>query len=144
MSAAELLPPSFVDTNVLVYALAQDDKRRSQLAQTLIDDLMRARMFHISTQVLQELFVTVTRKGARPLSLPDAIKNLNALSLFPVFVIDYPAIHASAELAAKSKLSYWDAQIVISASRSGAKRLYTEDLNHGQIIEGVEIVNPFR
>ena len=144
MTAAEPLPPSFVDTNVLVYALAQDDQRRARLAQVLLDGLMQARALHLSTQVLQELFVTLTRKGTQPLSARDALKSLDALSQFPVFTVDYPAIRASAELAAKDKLSFWDALIVISAARCGAKRLYTEDLNHGQKIQGVEIVNPFR
>jgi predicted nucleic acid-binding protein len=144
MTAADLLPPSFVDTNVIVYALAQDDHRRAHLAQELLDDLMRKRALHISTQVLQELFVTLTRKGMQPLSPKEALKSLDALAQFPVFQVDYPAIRSAAELHAKHTLSFWDALIVISAMRSGAKRLYTEDLNHGQKVHGVEIVNPFR
>jgi predicted nucleic acid-binding protein len=62
----------------------------------------------------------------------------------PVVSIDYPAIREAALLSEARRLSFWDGLIVVAAKRCGAKRLYTEDLNHGQVIEGVEIVDPFR
>ena len=65
------------------------------------------------------------------------------LRAWPLFVVDCAAIRDAAHLAEDASLSFWDALIVVSASRSGAARLYTEDLNHGQTILGVEVTNPF-
>ena len=61
-----------------------------------------------------------------------------------MLALDYSGVSEGIELSARATLSLWDALIVVAASRSGAKLLYTEDLQHGQKILGVEIVNPFR
>jgi predicted nucleic acid-binding protein len=135
--------PAFVDTNVLVYALAADDDARAPLAQQLLRRLMQTQMLRLSTQVLQELFVTITRKVATPLPASQAIRYLDQLAVFPVLAPDYPAVRDAAELSASAKLSFWDALVVISASRSGAQRLYSEDFNEGQTFMGVRVVNPF-
>ena len=135
--------PAFVDTNVLVYALAADDDARATIAQQLLRRLMRARTLRLSTQVLQELFVTLTRKVQKTLSPGQAIRYLDQLAVFPVFSPDYPAVRDAAELSASAKLSFWDSLVVVSAARMGAPRLYSEDFNEGQSIFGVEVVNPF-
>ncbi len=144
MTAVDPAPPAFVDTNVLVYAFANDDTVRAPIAQELLDRLMAGRLFYTSTQVLQEFFVTLTRKGQRTVSANEALAMLDLLAKFPVFHIDYPAIRAAAELSARHTLSFWDALIIVSAARSGAACLYSEDLQHGRTILGVKIVNPFR
>ncbi len=137
-------PPAFVDTNILVYAFANDDKERAPLAQALLDRLIATQSLHTSSQVLQETFVTLTRKGQRTLATTEALLVLDRLAQFPVFQADYAAIRAAAELSSHRKLSFWDALIVVSAARSGAVHLYSEDLEHGRAILGVKIVNPFR
>jgi predicted nucleic acid-binding protein len=134
---------SFVDTNVLVYALAADDARRSPVAQKLVRELMAARVFQTSTQVLQELFVTITRKVRTPLAAEQALRYLDQIAAWPVAVLDYGAVRDAIELSVSHTLSFWDALILIAAARSGAKRLYTEDLQDGRTILGVDIVNPF-
>jgi predicted nucleic acid-binding protein len=136
--------PSFLDTNVLVYALAADDERRSPIAQELVRELMVSRTLHTSTQVLQELFVTLTRKVRTPLTSEQALRYLDQIATWPVTVLDYDAVRSAIQLSSSKSLSFWDALVVVAAARSGAKRLYTEDLQHGQIILGVEVVNPFR
>ena len=142
--SADALPAAFVDTNVLVYALAADDAKRSPLAQRLLRELMLAEAFHTSTQVLQELYVTLTRKVRKPLTAEQALRYLDQIAAWPVVTLDYAAVRTAIELSASAKLSFWDALVIVAASRSGARRLYTEDLQHGQTILGVEIVNPFR
>ena len=142
--SADAPPASFVDTNVLVYALAADDRKRSPVAQELLRELMTTQTLHTSTQVLQELFVTLTRKVRTPLTAEQALRYLDQIAAWPVAVLDYGAIRAAIELRATSSLSFWDALVVVAAARSGAKRLYTEDLQNGQVILGVEVVNPFR
>jgi len=138
------LPLCFVDTNILVYALAADDAKRSPIAQKLLKELMVAQALQTSTQVLQELFVTLTRKVRTRLTAEQALRYLDQIAAWPVAVTDYRAVRAAIELSARATLSFWDALVIVAAARSGAKRIYTEDLQDGQTILGVEVVNPFR
>jgi predicted nucleic acid-binding protein len=141
---ADRVPAAFVDTNILVYAMAGDDLLRAPVAQTLIKRLMTEKTFRTSTQVLQELFVTLTRKGRKPSSADEALRYLDRLAAYPIVTLDYGAIRAAGELSARETLSFWDALIVIAAVRARAERLYSEDLQDGRVILGVRIVNPFR
>ena len=134
---------AFVDTNVLVYAFDKGEPSRRHIARRLIEKLIDEDRIRLSTQVLQEFFVAVTRKVQQRCSTAQALALLEDFTAWPLFVVDYAAIRDAAHLAEDASLSFWDALIVVSASRSGAARLYTEDLNHGQKILGVEITNPF-
>lgn len=144
MTDADVPSIAFVDTNVLVYAFAPDDTQRSPVAARLLEQLMLAERFRTSTQVLQELFVTLTRKGARPMRTERAIHYLDQLAAFPVVTTDYTMIRDAATLSAQDKLSFWDGLVIVSAVRSGAQILYSEDLQHGRVIRGLKILNPFR
>ncbi len=104
---------------------------------------MTAMRMRVSTQVLQELFVTLTRLARHPSASEEALKHLDDLSTWSLLNIDYSAVRAAAVLSRDAVISFWDALIVVAASRSGARTLYTEDLNHGQEILGVRVVNPF-
>jgi len=134
---------SFVDTNVLVYAFDKGSSPKKQLAQGLIDTLMEKDLLRLSTQVLQELFVTLTRKVIQPCSSDEALAVLEDLAVWPVTIVDYAAIHAAVHLAGQAKLSFWDGLIVVAAARAEAEVLYSEDLNDGQKILGIQICNPF-
>jgi len=136
-------PLSFVDTNVLVYAFDKIGSPKQQIAQRLMNELMEEDRLRVSTQVLQELFVTLTRKVSQPCSSADALAVLEDLTAWPLMVIDYEAIRAAVNLADQAMLSFWDALVVVAAARTGATVLYTEDLNHGQEILGVRVSNPF-
>jgi len=136
--------PSFVDTNVLVYAVADDDPVRQLAAQTLVDTLAAAQALHTSTQVLQELYVVLTRKVRRKFTSAEAIDYLDRIARAPVTTTDYRMVRQAAELSDRDAFSFWDALVLVAAARSGATRLYTEDLQHGRTVLGVEIVNPFR
>lgn len=134
---------SFVDTNVLVYAFDKSNSPKKRVAQQLMNELMQGDRLRLSTQVLQELFVTLTRKVSRRCSTEEAQAVLEDLTAWPLMVVDYAAIRAAIGLADQAKLSFWDALVVIAAVRTGAAVLYTEDLNDGQEILGVRITNPF-
>ncbi|MGO9259585.1 MAG: PIN domain-containing protein [Bryobacteraceae bacterium] len=103
----------------------------------------RGDRLRLSTQVLQELFVTLTRKVRQPCSSEEALAVLEDLTAWPLMVVDYTAIRAAVRLAGQARLSFCDALVVVAAVRAGAAVLYTEDLNHGQEILGVRISNPF-
>jgi predicted nucleic acid-binding protein len=142
--SADPPPLSFVDTNIFVYAFANDDIVRAPIAQDLLDQLMAEQALATSTQVLQELFVTLTRKGDRRLRAEEVLRALDRIAKFPVFTTGYAAIRQAAELSGRDAFSFRDALVLVAAARSGATRLYTEDLQHGRTVLGVEIVNPFR
>jgi predicted nucleic acid-binding protein len=134
---------SFVDTNVLVYAFDRSSSPKKRIAQRLINQLMDEDRLRVSTQVLQELFVTLTRKVSRPCLSDEALAVLEDLTAWPLMTVDYAAIRAAVRLADQAKVSFWDALVVVAAARSGAAVLYTEDMNDGQEILGVRISNPF-
>ena len=134
---------SFVDTNVLVYAFDKSSSPKKLVAQRLMNELMAEDRLRVSTQVLQELFVTLTRKVTQHCSSEEALAVLDDLTAWPLMVIDYTLIRAAVGLADQAKLSFWDALVVVAAAWSGATVLYTEDLNDGQEILGVRISNPF-
>ena len=136
-------PLCFIDTNVLVYAFEKSDSTRKRVAQRLMGELIAEDRFRVSTQVLQELFVTLTRKVAQPCSAGEALAVMEDLTAWPLMVVDYGAIRAAAELTGQAGLSFWDGLIVVSAARSGASVLYTEDMKDGQEILGVRITDPF-
>ena len=136
-------PVSFVDTNVLVHAFDKSGSPKTRIAEKLMNELMDEDRLRVSTQVLQELFVTLTRKVSQPCANEEALAVLEDLTAWPLMVVDYAAIRAAVDLAGQAKLSFWDALVVVAAARTGATVLYTEDLNDGQEILGVRISNPF-
>jgi predicted nucleic acid-binding protein len=135
--------PCFVDTNVLVYAFEKGGSPRKETAKRLVTELMDTDRLRLSTQVLQELFVILTRKAAVHCTGEEALGVLEDLAAWPLTVVDFPVIRAAAGLAGKASLSFWDSLVVISAAKSGSAVLYTEDLNDGQEILGVRVTNPF-
>lgn len=131
----------FLDTNVLVYAVssAEGDSRKSRRAL----DLVERTEFGLSAQVLQEFYVTVTRKIRKPLSPEQAVALLDEYRVFPTVATDYPLIVAAVELSLRHGISYWDGAVLAAAEALEAPVLYTEDLNHGQLYGRVRAVNPF-
>ena len=133
----------FFDTNVLVYAFDHAGSPKKVVTQRLVNELMEGDRLRPSTQVLQELFVTLTRRVSRRCSTEEALADLEDLSAWPVTLVDYPATRAAGQLADQAQLSFWDALVVVAAARSGAGVLYSEDLNDRQEILGVRVCNPF-
>jgi predicted nucleic acid-binding protein len=133
----------FVDTNILIYAydLASGVKRKR--AVEAVKALWDKGNGVLSTQVLQEFYVNVTRKLGHPIT-PDKARSILATYLaWQVEVIRPDSVLKASEIQERHKISFWDAMIVVAAIQSGAIKILTEDLNHGQLIEGVLIENPF-
>jgi predicted nucleic acid-binding protein len=131
----------FLDTNVLVYAVSALAGDAHKKARAL--DLVRAADFGISSQVLQEFYVTVTRKIQKPLAPETAVSLLEAYRLFPIAQTDYPLILTAIEHSLRHGISYWDGAIVAAAEALDAPVLYTEDLSHKQRYGTVQVINPF-
>ena len=135
---------TFVDTNVLVYAHDASETVKQPIAQDLLDRLWAVRRGTLSTQILQEFYVVATRKLTTPLSRPEAREIIDLYSTWPVVVIDSVLIVSASRLEDRHRLSFWDALVVEAARLAGADLLLSEDLQHGRVIEGVRIVNPFQ
>ena len=134
---------TFVDTNILVYAYDADAQSKHEIARELVMRLWQTRQGVLSTQVLQEFYVTVTRKLAKPLDRSTARRVVGTYGAWPAQVVDIVDILAAAELEERYRLSFWDALILTSARRAGADRVVSENLQAGQQVEGVVIENPF-
>jgi predicted nucleic acid-binding protein len=136
-------PREFVDANVLVYAFDASAAGKQQAARRLIERLWGSRTGCLSVQVLQEFFVAVTRKVARPLPVEEATSRLREFAAWKVFSPTADDVLAAVGLHAEAKIGFWDAMIVLAAAESACDVLWTEDLNDGQVVRGVLIRNPF-
>jgi predicted nucleic acid-binding protein len=134
---------AFVDTNVLTYLFdASEPTKRARAERLLIEETAVSELV-ISTQVLQELYVSLTR-GKDPIASPAVAQQaVEAAAHYTVIQVDVGLVQAGVRLCQSARLSFWDALIVSAASAAGCSRLLTEDLNDGQTIEGVRIENPF-
>ena len=131
----------FLDTNVLVYAQDRDAPRKRKRSRELIADVVTSGAGVISTQVLQEFYVTATRKmGVAPLAAKRVVQTFRILE---VVQISPDLIEQAIDRSALSQISFWDALIVTASASSGCATIYSEDLNAGQVIDGVRIENPF-
>jgi predicted nucleic acid-binding protein len=136
--------PSFVDTNILVYAEDRDAKTKHEVARDLIVQLWDDRAGVLSVQVLQEFYVTVTRKLKKPLSNPKALEVVAEYLTWNVVENTGKLLTTAIELQQKAQLSFWDAMVVQAAIDAQCDTLYSEDLNAGQRFGSLLIVNPFR
>ena len=135
---------TFVDTNILVYAHDLDAGKKHEIARAIVTELWESQSGVISTQVLQELYVTLTRKIPSPLKRAQVRRILNNYLAWDVAVNDGSTILQASEIEEAYNISFWDAMIVSAAYMKNAAIIITEDLNEGQQMEGITIVNPFR
>jgi predicted nucleic acid-binding protein len=133
---------TFVDTNVLIYAHDVDARKKHEVAKSVLRELWSQRTGVLSMQVLQEFYVNVTRKISSPLSKDVARLVVNSYAIWCAETT--PAeISAAFRIEDESGIGFWDALIVASASKCGAARILSEDLNAGQMIAGIRVENPF-
>ncbi len=135
---------SFVDSNVLVYLFDNDAPDKKATAQGILQTEGATGNVVLSTQVLQEFYVTVTRKLARPLKPEAALDAVNKFGALATVMIDVPLILAAIRRSQRDAMSFWDSLIIDTALKAGAQRLWSEDLQHGRLINGMRIENPFR
>ncbi len=135
---------TFFDTNVLVYLFDADSPDKQARAREALQQALEHGAAVISTQVLQEFLVTVTRKLARPLPAAEAETALRRLMELPVVQVDSDLILAAAVSGRRDRISFWDALILAAASTAGCDEVLSEDLQHGRSFGRLRIVNPFR
>lgn len=133
----------FFDTNVLVYLFDADSPDKRKQARALFQRHTEAGDILLSTQVLQEFYVTVTRKLARPLDAAVASDAVSSFAKLPIVQIDSELIVSAIHRSRNNQLSFWDALIVQAAIEGHASTLYSEDLQDGQMLDGLRVVDPF-
>lgn len=133
----------FVDTNVLVYAHDNSAGCKHTQAQRLLQNLWEAETGCLSIQVLQEFYVTVTRKVTKPLSTEQASLIIDDLGTWRIHSPTVQDIRRAIAIQTRYGVSFWDAMIIRSAACHGCGILWSEDLNAGQRYERVRVANPF-
>jgi predicted nucleic acid-binding protein len=133
---------TFVDTNVLIYAHDVDAGQKHEIARNVLRELWSEREGVLSMQVLQEFYVNVTRKIATPLPRVTARTSVESYRSWCMQTTT-EEIATAFRIEDEAHLGFWDALVVAAASKSGAVRLISEDLNPGQTILGVRVENPF-
>ena len=134
----------FVDTNVLVYAYDRSEPDKQQMALQVLNQLHATHSGVISTQVLSEFFVTVTRKLKPQLSPEDAYERIkNYVQAWETVDMTAAIILEAARGVRDHQLSFWDAQIWAAARLNQITVIFSEDFNVGSTIDGIEFVNPF-
>jgi len=131
----------FIDTNIWLYALMEQDSQKSSIAKEIIDENIEK--ICLSTQVLNEICINLLKKANySEKEIKSLIKNLDDVyEIHPIKVED--CIKAS-EIRDKFYISYWDSLIIASALNNGCSILYSEDMQHNQDIENkLKIINPF-
>jgi predicted nucleic acid-binding protein len=133
----------FVDSNVLVYLHDVSAGSKREQARELVDRLWQNRRGCLSIQVLQEFYVNVTQKVPTPLPVDAAWRLVFAFGGWRTHRPATEDVLAAIELQQRHRVSFWDGMILRSAGSLGCGIVWSEDLNAGQLYDGVRVLNPF-
>lgn len=133
----------FVDTNILVYAHDISSGEKHRRALDLIKNLWETEHGCVSIQVLQEFYVTVTRKVASPISADQAAQIMRSFRVWRVHSPTIGDLEKAIGIQSRYLISFWDALIIQSAIQLQCRVLLSEDLNSQQLYDGVKVINPF-
>ena len=133
----------FVDTNILVYAHDLNAGTKRHRAATELKRLWESQTGVLSIQVLQEFYVTVTKKVRNPISREEAMGLIEEYGKWEITGIGVDEILKAVDLERRHKFHFWDALIVQAALASDCTQLLSEDFQHGQKIESLAVRNPF-
>jgi predicted nucleic acid-binding protein len=133
----------FVDTNILMYAHDASAGEKHERARALVAELWESRSGVVSTQVLQELAVSLRKKAKKPLDAKATRDVVSDYLAWRVVVNGCESILEALDLETKYRVSFWDALVIQAAHVAGAETLYSEDLSDGQLYGSVRVTNPF-
>lgn len=129
---------------MLVYAYDRSDPTKQQTALTVLEQLVTSGTGLISTQILSEFFVTVTRKIPDPIKVEEAEARVaNLCQIWPVLQINGMIVVEAVRGVRVHRFSYWDALVWGTARLNQASLILSEDLAHESVVEGVRLINPF-
>jgi predicted nucleic acid-binding protein len=134
----------FVDTNILIYAHDADAGSKQARSDTVLRQLWDSGTGRLSVQVLQEFYVNATRKLATRMAQISAREVVTSYGAWVRQPTTPDTVARAIDLAALAQISFWDALIVAAAEQVQATQIFSEDLNGGQSIAGIQIVNPLK
>jgi predicted nucleic acid-binding protein len=134
----------FLDTNILVYAFDVSAGQKHEVAKRIVIDLWETKDGILSIQVLQEFFVSVTKKIPKPINARLAREIVSDLLKWDIIINDKNSLLEAIDIHIRYNYSFWDSLLIQAAIRSGAALLLTEDLTDSQKIKGISIKNPFK
>ena len=134
---------AFVDTSVLVYAVAADQPARQRVAREIVERGFVEGRFATSTQVLLEVYDILTRRAEVKLPAIEALDYVRALREWHVVEVDTDLVTAALALAEREGISPWDATILAAARQADCMRILSDALPAGRVVEGVRVENPF-
>jgi predicted nucleic acid-binding protein len=134
----------FVDTNIFVYAYDISAGEKHNKAKEILKDLWSRGHGITSTQVLQELFVTLTRKIAKPIDVITAREIVKDFLKWKIVIVDGDIILEAIDIHREHRYSFWDSVIVAAAVQGGAGTVLSEDLSDKHKIKGTVIRDPFK
>lgn len=133
---------AFVDSNILIYAHDLDAGVKRERAMAKLRELWDSGTGRLSVQVLQEFYVNATQKLTTPVARSTAREVIKTYGVWVHHATTVETVTRATELAELTRISFWDALIVASAEEVDAEELLSEDLNEGQTIAGIKVVNP--
>ncbi|MGA9544807.1 MAG: PIN domain-containing protein [Candidatus Sulfotelmatobacter sp.] len=133
--------PVFVDSNVFLYALDEANPKKQQAARNWRAELWKSRRGRVSFQVLGEFYVNAVRK--QPAARDEVRAEVRDLLAWNPVIADAVLLEQGWKIQDRYQFSYWDALIVAAAKACGCRYLLTEDMQSGQKLDGIEVVNPF-
>lgn len=136
-------PREFVDTNIFIYAHDASAGNKQAIARELIERLWTTGAGCLSVQVLQEFYVTVTRKVPQPMQPELAVEILRDLNYWRVHAPTTEDVLSAVDLQRRYQVAFWDAMILQSAISLGCRVLWSEDLSDSQVYHDVTVRNPF-
>lgn len=134
---------AFFDTNVLVYLFDEDSPEKQSRARDLFNEWARSGQVVLSPQILQEFYVTVTRKLARPVSPENALAAVTHFTAFPLVPVDGATVLRAIRLHQNDRLSFWDALVIQAALEGNCTRVFSEDMQDARRFGNLVIENPF-
>jgi len=134
----------FVDTNILLYSRDVSEPEKQSIASSRLDQLWDQHTGRLSVQVLNEYFVSATRKLDPGLTPGEAWDDIEALSAWQPLPLDMAVLTRAYVVHGRYGLSWWDSMIIAAAEASGCSRILSEDLSDGASYFGVTVENPFR
>lgn len=135
----------FIDTNIFVCTFDSGEPKKRERARSIIKTALKDGKGCISIQVVQEFFNVATKKFEKPMSVLDAKAYLE--KIFMQLNVVYPSfdfIASGLDLSATTQYSFYDSLIISAALKANCSTLYSEDMQDGQIIRELKIVNPFK
>ena len=137
------MPAVFVDTNVLLYSEDTADRTKQSRAIEWLEALWVLRCGRVSNQVLNEFYANATKKLKPAMPAGDARAEVRRYQRWQPWVLDQATVETAWAVESRFGFGYWDSLIVAAAKAQGCRYLLTEDLQHEQTIDGMQIINPF-